>query len=137
MLTRRTIIKSAALSIFGTTLPVSVIAKQIPSAPVIVVYEDGIAESVAFKDSLKHNASSIHILKQDPMETFRQLSDTLLKDSIILGCTKGAAAFVLGELAREHGGKMEIFGEHRCPDYLVTWGIRPWKVITRDNAVDV
>ena len=74
---------------------------------------------------MKRNASSIYILKQDPMETFRQLSGALLTDSIILGCTKGAAAFVLGELAREQGGKMEIFGEHRCPDYLVTWGIRP------------
>ena len=81
---------------------------------------------------MKRNASSIHILKQDPMETFRQLSGALLTDSIILGCTKGAAAFVLGELAREQGGKMEIFGEHRCPDYLVTWGIR-----TSKNATDV
>ena len=125
MPTRRTIIKSAALSIFGSTLPVSVIAKQIPSAPVIVVYEDGITESVAFKDTFKRNASSIHILKQDPMETFCQLSDALHTGATILGCTKGAAAFVLGELAREQGGKLKIFCEHRCPDYLVTWSILP------------
>lgn len=100
-------------------------AIRLPRARLNIVYETGITESVAFKDTLKRNASRIHILKQDPMETFRQLSDALLTDSIILGRTRGAAAFVLGELAREHGGKMEIFGEHRCPDYLVTWGILP------------
>ena len=31
----------------------------------------------------------------------------------ILGSTKGAAAFVLGELARGQGGKMRVYGEHR------------------------
>lgn len=125
MPTRRTILKSAALSIIGSVLPVSIIAKQIQPAPVVVVYEDGITESIAFKDALRRDASGIHILKQDPMETFRRLSGPLHTGAIILGCTKGAAAFVLGELARQQGGKMEIFGEHLCPDYLVTWGVLP------------
>lgn len=125
MPTRRTVIKSAALSLIGSVLPVSVIAKQVALAPVIVVYEEGNKESVAFKDSLRRNASSIHILKQDPMETFRLLFGAFHSDTIILGCTKGAAAFVLGELAREQGGKIEIFGEHRSLGYLLIWSIRP------------
>ena len=55
----------------------------------------------------------MHILKQDPAETFRELSDPWDADTTILGCTRGAAAFVLGELARGQGGKLLIFGEHR------------------------
>lgn len=111
------------LSIIGSALPVSVIARQVPPAPVKVVYEDGITESIAFKDTLKFRASGVHILKQDPAETFRELSNSRHPDALILGCTKGAAAFVLGELARAQGGKMMILGEHRYPDYLVTWCI--------------
>lgn len=126
MFTRRTVLKSTALSILGSVLPAGVIAKQVLSAPVIVVFEDSIAESVAFRDALKRRASGFHILHQDPAETFRELSPILQTDTIVLGCSKGAAAFVLGELARGQGGKMKIFAEHRCPDYLVTWGILPF-----------
>ena len=115
--------KGTALSLIGSALPVSVIAKQALSVPVKVVYENGIAQSVAFRDALKHRASGIYALKQDPAETFRELSGPGHIEAMILGCTKGAAAFVLGELAREQGGKMLIYGEHRCPNYLVTWGI--------------
>ena len=113
MPTRRTVLKSAALSIIGSAFPVSVIAKQVLSAPVVVVYENGIAESVAFKDALKRRASSIHVLKQDPAATFSELCCTQPAGAIVLGCTKGAAAFVLGELARQRGGKMLIYAEHR------------------------
>lgn len=88
-------------------------AKQVLSVSVKVVYEDGITESIAFKDALKHRASGIYALKQDPAETFRELSGPGHTETMILGCTKGAAAFVLGELARGQGGKMLIYGEHR------------------------
>ena len=94
-------------------MPVPVTAKQALSAPVKVVYENGIAESVAFKDALKRRASGIYALKQDPAETFRELSRPGYTETMILGCTKGAATFVVGELARGQGGKMLIFGEHR------------------------
>ena len=113
MPTRRTILASTALSIIGSAFPVSVIAKQVLSAPVVVVYENGIAESVAFKNALKRRASSIHVLKHDPAETFRELTSVLRTDAAVLGCSKGAAAFVLGELARGQGEKMVIYGEHR------------------------
>lgn len=113
MPTRRAILKSTALSIIGSAFPVSVIAKQISPPPIKVVYEDGITESIAFKDVLQHRASGIYALKQDPAETFRELSNSRRTDTLILGCTKGAAAFVLGELARGQGGKMLIYGEHR------------------------
>ena len=113
MPTRRAVLKGAALSLIGSALPVSVIAKQTLSVPVKVVYENGIAESVAFKDALKPRASGIYPLKQDPAETFRELSGPGHTEAMILGCTKGAAAFVLGELARGQGGKMLIYGEHR------------------------
>ena len=125
MPTRRAVLKGTALSFIGSALPVSVIAKQALSVAVNVVYEDGIAESIAFKDALKHRASGIYALKQDPGETFRELSGPRHTETIILGCTKGAAAFVLGELARGQGGKMMILGERSYPDYLVTWGILP------------
>ena len=113
MPTRRTILASTALSIIGSAFPVSVIAKQVLSAPVVVVYENGIAESVAFKNALKRRASSIHVLKHDPAETFRELTSVLRTDAAVLGCSKGAAAFVMGELVRGQGGKMVIYGEHR------------------------
>ena len=74
---------------------------------------------------MKRRSSGIYALKQDPAETFRELSGPGHTEAMILGCTKGAAAFVLGELAREQGGKMLVYGEQRCPDYLVTWGILP------------
>ena len=112
MVTRRTVLQTAALSIIGSALPAPVIAKYMP-APVKVVFENSITESIAFKDALKSRASAVHILKQDPTETFRELSVLWDADTTILGCTKGAAAFVLGELAREQGGKLLVFGEHR------------------------
>ena len=112
VVTRRTVLQTAALSIIGSALPAPVIAKNMP-APVKVVFENGITESIAFKDALKFRASAIHILKQDPAETFRELSGPWDADTTILGCTKGAAAFVLIELARGQGGKMLMFGEHR------------------------
>lgn len=113
------------MSLIGSALPVSVIAKQALSAPLKVVYEDGITESVAFKDALKRRASGIYALKQDPAETFRELFCPGHTETMILGCTKGAAAFVLGELVRGQGGKVLVFGEYRCPHHLVTWGILP------------
>ena len=113
MHTRRTVLKAAALSIIGSTLPGSVIAGTMALAPVKIVYEDEITESVAFKDALKSSAFSCHILKQDPAETFHELSGASQGDTPILGCTKGAAAFVLGELARGRGGKMLIYAEHQ------------------------
>ena len=113
MPTRRTVLKSTTLSIIGSAFPVSAISKQVLSAPVVVVYENGIAESVAFKDALKRRASSIHVLKHDPAETFRELTSILRIDAAVLGCSKGAAAFVLGELVRGQGGKMVNYGEHR------------------------
>lgn len=113
MPTRREVLKSTALAVLGSALPVSVTAKQVLSVPVIVVYEDGITESIAFKEALKHRASGIYALKQDPAETFRELYRAWRAESIVLGCTKGAASFVLGELARGQGGKMLVFGEHR------------------------
>ena len=88
-------------------------AKQALSAPVILVYENRITDSVAFKDALTRRAIGIHILKQDPAATFRELCCTQPAGAIVLGCTKGAAAFVLGELARQRGGKMLIYAEHR------------------------
>lgn len=114
MPTRRTILKSAALSILGSALPVSVIAKQVLSTPITVVYENDIAESVAFKDALKRRASAIHALHQDPAETFRELARDLQAGATVLGCSKGAATFVLGELARGQGATMQIYAEHRC-----------------------
>ena len=113
MHTRRTVLKSAALSILGSALPVSVIAKQVLSTPFTVVYENGIAESVAFKDALQRQASAIHALHQDPAETYHELACDLQAGAIVLGCSKGAAAFVLGELARGQGGTMQIYAEHR------------------------
>ena len=113
MPTRRSVLKSAALSIIGSALPAGVIAKQVLSTPFTVVYENGIAESVAFKDALKYRASAIHALHQDPAETFRELACVRQAGAIVLGCSKGAAAFVLGELARGEGGKMQIYAEHR------------------------
>ena len=86
---------------------------------------------------MKHRASGIYALKQDPAETFRELSNSRHTDTLILGCTKGAAAFVLGELARGLGGKMLIYGEHRCPNYLVTWGIRPLTRYKRQTGAEV
>ena len=136
MPTRRAVLKGTALSLIGSALPISVIAKQALSVPIKVVYENGIAESVAFKEALKHRASGIYALKQDPAETFRELFGPDHTEMMILGCTKGAAAFVLGELARGQGGKMLIYGEHRYPDYLVTWGFtyNLFKQITRQPA---
>ena len=113
MPTRRSVLKSAALSIIGSALPAGVIAKQGLWTPITVVYENGIAESVAFKDALKRRASAIHALHQDPAETFRELARVRQPGAIVLGCSKGAAAFVLGELARGEGGKMQIYAEHR------------------------
>ena len=113
MITRRTILKSAALSILGSALPVSVIAKQVLSAPFTVVYESGIAESVAFKEALKRRATAVYALHHDPADTFRELARDLQAGATVLGCSKGAAAFVLGELARGQGGTMQIYAEHR------------------------
>ena len=113
MVTRRRILQTAALSIIGSALPAPVVAKILPQAPVKVVFENSITESIAFKDALKSRASAIHVLKQDPAETFRELSGPWDADTTILGCTKGAAAYVLGELARGQGGKLLMFGEHR------------------------
>ena len=113
MPTRRSVLKSATLPIIGSALPAGVIAKQVLPTPFTVVYENGIAESVAFKDALKYQASAIYALHQDPAETFRELARVRQPGAVVLGCSKGAAAFVLGELAREQGGRMQIYAEHR------------------------
>ena len=113
MPTRRSFLKCATLSIIGSALPAGVIARQVLPTPFTVVYENGIAESVAFKDALKRRASAIHALHQDPAETFRELARVRQPGAIVLGCSRGAAAFVLGELAREQGGRMQIYAEHR------------------------
>lgn len=110
---RRTVLKTTALSILSSALPISVRAGQLLSSPVVLVYENGIAESIAFRDALTHRATGIHCLRQDPAETFRELSRVLQAETIVLGCSKGAAAFVLGELARGQGAGLQVFGEHR------------------------
>ena len=97
--------------------------KQMLSTPLLVVYEGGITKSLEFKQALESEAYAVHAVNQDPAETYRELCRAWRTGMTVLGCTKGAAAFVLGELARERGGKMLVYREHRCPNYLVTWGI--------------
>ncbi len=94
-------------------MPASVAALILPPAQFKIVYERGIAQSVEFKRALESRADTIHILKHDPAATFRELYNAGHMKTTIAGCTKGAAAFVLGELARSQGGTMVIYGEHR------------------------
>ena len=58
-------------------------------------------------------ATAIHALHQDPAETSDELARVLQAGAIILGSSKGAAAFVLGELTWKQGSTMQIYAEHR------------------------